>query len=125
MNIHDPHPGDNGDPRPDTPPATDSPAPAPTPDSAATPLRPPPELCAFLEALFEENDIILVRPVETWLQGKKIKKSRVLFKSITWPTRHRLAASGSLWRDLQQVASDEHANLFFGVAPRYGMDRFD
>lgn len=78
----------------------------------------------FLQALFEEQDRILFRPIETW-NDAGTKRSKVDYKNTT----HRNATPQSLYFTLRHqltVAERTRANLFFGVCPRFGdKGRFD
>jgi hypothetical protein len=78
----------------------------------------------FLQAIFDEKDTILFRPIETWIEDAR-KQSRVLYKH----TLYR-AANPNLLRltqkNLHQLSAAENANIFFGVCPRFGhKGRFD
>src|SRR6187431_2103198 len=78
----------------------------------------------FFSTLFDEQDLILFRPIETWIEAGR-KRSRVDYRN----TLYR-AATPSLVRltieQLLQVAPAGHLNLFFGVCPRLGdKGRFD
>src|SRR5262249_6810502 len=59
------------------------------------------------------------RPVETWTEDGK-RRSRTLFRHTMHVKAGRLATDAGLWRSLQALAEREHANLFFGVCPRFG-----
>jgi len=75
----------------------------------------------FLRALFAEEDTILFRPIETWVeQGRK--RSRVGYGQ----TCYRKATANSLRlvvSQLLKLAEVERFNLFFGVCPRIGNNR--
>ncbi len=78
----------------------------------------------FLCALFDEEDTILFRPIETWVeQGRK--RSRVGYRQ----TCYRKAVPALMRPVLSQLlklAETENFNLFFGVCPRIGnQGRFD
>lgn len=101
-------------------------APTETPDPTRPPLDDPliNTGTRFLQALFDEKDTILFRPIETWNEGGK-KQSRVLYKN----TLYR-AANPVLLRitqqHLHQISAAQNANVFFGVCPRFGhKGRFD
>jgi hypothetical protein len=71
----------------------------------------------FLNALFVDGDIILGRPIETWLEHGR-KKQRVIYNATDYavaPNRLDQFVEKQL-----QVSSDERANVFFGVCPRFG-----
>src|SRR5690242_20056256 len=72
----------------------------------------------FLTALFDECDLILFRPIETWIEAGK-KKSRVDYRHTCYRHGVPRAFQGAL-RNLMRVAGDERLNLFFGVCPRVG-----
>lgn len=78
----------------------------------------------FLSALFAESDIVLFRPIESWVEADK-KRSRVDYKH----TFYRKAVPALVQVTLLQllkVAQQERLNLFFGVCPRIGgKGRFD
>ncbi|QDU28846.1 hypothetical protein ETAA8_39510 [Anatilimnocola aggregata] len=78
----------------------------------------------FLTTLFEPQDIVLYRPIETWEENGK-KCSKTLFKQ----TYHRVATPDLVGYTVEQllaVSEAENANVFFGVAPRFGdKGRFD
>ncbi|MDX1963860.1 MAG: hypothetical protein SFX18_11945 [Pirellulales bacterium] len=72
----------------------------------------------FLVALFMKDDLILIRPNETWEEGGK-KQSKIDFKSVS---HCRLDYSNMelclimLFPDTEKKMT----NLYFGVCPRYG-----
>jgi hypothetical protein len=82
----------------------------------------------FLSTLFVPGDTILFRPIETWVDSGK-KQSQVDYKGI----RHQLVGSrdqGGQWqpalghlehvlRRVHERIEHTHANLFFGVCPRF------
>lgn len=80
----------------------------------------------LLRALFDPDDIILFRPIESWTDGRK--RSRVDFKNTRYnkalPDRFRTTLLMLL-----RLAEKTHVNLFFGVCPRFGKEcdvgRFD
>lgn len=78
----------------------------------------------FLQALFDEKDTILFRPIETWIEGGK-KQSRVLYKQTIYRIVHPLLLPIAL-QQLHQTSAAHNANVFFGVCPRKGSNgRFD
>jgi hypothetical protein len=84
------------------------------------PSDPIPEgLARFVGTLFAPDDVVLLRPIETWTEEKK-RKSRVLYQATVYPSAQTLAENLKLWTRLQQLAERERANLFFGVCPRFG-----
>jgi hypothetical protein len=99
-----PPPGERGEPEPEV---------APTPEG----------LVRFLQALFDRRDKIVVRPIETWTENGK-KKSRVVHHMVRLEWLSGLTAAG-YWASRVNLATQERANLFFGVCPRpkKGCDR--
>lgn len=85
----------------------------------------------LIHALFEPEDLVLFRPIETWTNGIR-KQSRVLFKQIRYARFGARDAAGRwVWMpdanhsELQRIMDDaarEKANVFFGVCPRRGGD---
>jgi hypothetical protein len=73
----------------------------------------------FLGLLFHQYDYVLVRPIETWTDAGK-KKARTCYKETFHQRRKILAAPTRTWDMMQRMAACEHANLFFGVCPRFG-----
>lgn len=76
----------------------------------------------FIQTLFGPDDIVLVRPIEVWIEEGK-KRSRPLYKA----TRHITAAriDHAQLAMLRDGAAREYANLFFGACPRAGREGFD
>jgi len=85
----------------------------------------------FLNALFAPGDRILIRPIESWIEGGK-KKSQTDYKGTEhvlngdtdqsghWcPTPDRLAST--IEKHVERSANTR-ANIFFGVCPRHGGD---
>jgi P4 family phage/plasmid primase-like protien len=77
---------------------------------------------AFIRAVFDRKDYVLVRPVETWTEGNK-KKSSTVWKCTQHVQADFLTTRGK-WVWLQGVAERTKANLFFGICPRLGT-KFD
>ena len=101
-------------------------APSQLPDPTGPPLDDPlvDTGTRFLQALFDEKDTILFRPIETWTEDGK-KKSRLLYKDAFHRAANPLLMRLALQR-LHQTSADEKANAFFGVCPRFGNNgRFD
>ncbi len=73
---------------------------------------------AFLSALFDPRDHILIRPIETWTEDGK-KHARTLYKQ-TRVLRAKDLAHPNVWRKFLEMSATERANLFFGVCPRPG-----
>jgi hypothetical protein len=72
----------------------------------------------FLQALFAETDLILLRPIESWIEEGR-KKSRVLYEQ----TRYLGCRPDLLQIILPawiEAVGRERANAFFGVCPRFG-----
>jgi hypothetical protein len=78
----------------------------------------------FLRALFDEQDLILFRPIETWTEEGR-KRSRGDYRH----TYYRKGVPALLQVTVLQLlkrAIEERVNLFFGVCPRAGQKgRFD
>jgi hypothetical protein len=78
----------------------------------------------FLSAVLNQDDVLLIRPIETWTQDGK-KDSRVDYKN----TVYRVATESLLRYTVEQLLAASAKNLtnvFFGVCPRFGPDgRFD
>jgi len=70
----------------------------------------------LLTTLYDEKDLLLFRPVETWIEGDR-KKSRVDYKHV----RYRHATRDGLQRFISHFdfeSQTELTNQFFGVCPR-------
>jgi hypothetical protein len=99
----------------------------------------PQEAARFLSAIFQPSDLILFRPVESWTaDGRQF--SRAIWKSIVYkrigvsvpPPPEAPPNSPPIWRTLPQpaiasaiaplfvISASEYANIYFGVAPRFG-----
>ena len=78
----------------------------------------------LLTTLYDEKDLLLFRPVETWIEGDR-KKSRVDYKNV----RYRHATRDGLQRFISHFdfeSQKEFTNQFFGVCPRVAYEgRFD
>lgn len=72
----------------------------------------------FMGALFVPSDVVLVRPIETWIEGTK-KRSRVIYRKTKHVAPDAIARP-KWWANAQAFAVEEKANLFFGVCPRFG-----
>lgn len=78
----------------------------------------------FLQAIFDERDTVVFRPIETWTEGDA-KKSRVLYKSVLYRAAKPLLLQMAV-DSLLKTSEAERANVFFGVCPRFGSNgRFD
>jgi hypothetical protein len=77
----------------------------------------------LLTTLFEPDDVILLRPVETWEEGGT-KESRTIFRETVYRPADAELLGWALKR-LLEVSAREHANLFFGVCPRFGFEEYD
>jgi hypothetical protein len=94
-------------------------------DDAQAEAGPPDDFVRFVNALFEPDDLIVVRPVESWVQDGK-KKSRVVGDKVLYVTAKDFAAfapSARKWLD--EVGETERANIYFGVCPRHGEDAYN
>lgn len=78
----------------------------------------------FLSAIFQPTDTILLRPIETWTESET-RKSRVLYSQVQYVKPLPIVLELALPK-LERIAATEHANIFFGVCPRFGNGgRFD
>ncbi len=78
----------------------------------------------FLTALFEPDDLVIIRLIEAWTEGGK-KKSRVDYKLTGYykisPDRNRFLSL--YWTP---KVEQEFLNVYFGVCPRFGRaEQFD
>ncbi|QDU28896.1 hypothetical protein ETAA8_40020 [Anatilimnocola aggregata] len=83
------------------------------------PLTSKSDAVRFLTTLFEPQDIVLYRPLETWEEENGKKCSKPLYNY----TYHRVATPDLVEFTVEQllaVSETENANVFFGVAPRFG-----
>jgi P4 family phage/plasmid primase-like protien len=71
---------------------------------------------AFLNALFDPEAWILLRPIETWNEGGR-KRSQVDHRNTAY---RNLATARSTVQQLLRLSEQERLNLFFGVCPRLG-----
>lgn len=79
------------------------------------------DIATFTRALFEPTDIIAIRPIELWDENGR-KRSRVDFswaRCLIQPHLERAFYS------LLLASERENTNLFFGVSPRFGKDKYD
>jgi hypothetical protein len=72
----------------------------------------------FLAALFESDDVVLVRPVEGWVEGGR-KRSRVVYRAVRYPTAKELGDDFRAWAEFLGRLQAEHANGYFGVWSRH------
>jgi len=81
----------------------------------------------FLKALFAPGDCVLIRPIETWIEGGK-KVSRVDYRGITYRNlgvngsdgwQHVDAALSFFLGPIVQRSATQRTNVFFGVCPRF------
>lgn len=76
------------------------------------------------EAIFQSDDRILIRPIESWSENGK-KKNRTIYKEAGQVSLDRQHEAFWLPRYLK-VSERERANLFYGVCPRFGEhEKFD
>ena len=87
-------------------------------------LLPPEEIRRFFTTLFEPDDIVLIRPTESWSEqssvGKKPTKRSGVVQNMTshlcvW--QHTSSRDGTA--ALLEGTAKERANVFFGVCPRW------
>jgi hypothetical protein len=72
----------------------------------------------FLDAVFDKHDYVMLRPTETWTEGSR-KRAQVIYGYPRWQRRCMLSTEGA-WKSLLDASEKYRANLFFGVAPRFG-----
>jgi hypothetical protein len=72
----------------------------------------------FLQTLFAESDIVLFRPIETWVESGR-KRSRVDQRNTHYH-RARPATLPGIVTSLLRLGEQTPVNIFFGVCPRYG-----
>lgn len=78
----------------------------------------------FLRTLFEEQDLVLFRPIETWVEAGQ-KLSRVDYRHTIYPSVVPTSLQKTVSQFLKITAKDR-LNFFFGVCPRIGpKGRFD
>ena len=78
----------------------------------------------LLAALFDERDLVLFRPIETWTETGR-KRSRVDYRNVCYRSAKPAALQHAVER-LIHTSTSERTNLFFGVCPRAGdKGRFD
>lgn len=72
--------------------------------------------------IFLPDDVVLVRPIETWEENGQ-KKSRGIYKAVIhWPKKMLCPEQFDL---LLKPFEKDHPNLFFGTCPRFGAKGFD
>ncbi len=74
----------------------------------------------FLTTLFDEQDKILLRPIESWDEGGK-KRSRVDYHNTRYPEATNLHLDMTMLQLLRKSEANQ-LNLYFGVCPRLGGD---
>jgi hypothetical protein len=67
----------------------------------------------FLQALFDPDDLLVIRLIESWTVFGKKETRHVLSRHL-----HPGQLTGALWQQLLERAERERANLFFGACPR-------
>ena len=73
----------------------------------------PSQLRQLLSAIFEPDDTVLLRPIETWAEGGR-KLSRLLYKLIRhFRVRDLLCWPG--WQEYAGAVESDRGNFFFGV----------
>ncbi len=72
----------------------------------------------FLTALFDEQDYVLFRPIETWTEAGR-KQSRVDYRNTCYCRAVTPVLELTLQK-LLKLSVQERTNLFFGVCPRLG-----
>jgi hypothetical protein len=79
------------------------------------------DIATFTRALFEPTDIIAIRPIELWDENGR-KQSRVDF---SWARCLKQPHLERVFYSLLLASERENTNLFFGVSPRFGKDKYD
>lgn len=69
-------------------------------------------------AIFEEEDTILFRPMESWT-GPVKKENRVAYDEVCHRQAQALPICTAIGH-LEQVADEKRLNVYFGVCPRFG-----
>jgi hypothetical protein len=89
--------------------------------------RAPAGAVELLQALFEPEDVVLLRLIESWNDAEGKKCSRVAHKKTRHCRRNLLTdpSRQAGWRGLLEEAEQERAGVFFGVCPRFGPEGFD
>ena len=79
--------------------------------------NPKEQLRQFLAALFDQHDIVEVRPIEIWRDRAQRQSPLQSLRSLErrWLTRAEILASYS---KLLESNVKRHANIFMGVNPR-------
>jgi hypothetical protein len=90
------------------------------------------QAATFIQTIFEPEDLIEFRPIETWTQGAR-KESRVDYRGVRFERFSLRSGSGSwVWwpnkaesaiAEMTARAEAERTNVFFGVCPRLGGDQ--
>ncbi len=79
-------------------------------------------------ALFEPNDLIVQRQIESWevnvATGGREKRDRVVGFATSYRRAETIARSATLWRLDAEVAADQGANQYFGVCPRFASPNY-
>jgi hypothetical protein len=73
---------------------------------------------SLLSALFDEQDLVLFRPIETWTDAGR-KCSRVDYRNTCYTVAQPQLLQDTVLQ-LLRLAARERLNLFFGVCPRLG-----
>jgi hypothetical protein len=91
-------------------------------ETAQVPLQVATDARSFLQTIFEADDHILIRPMETWTEHGR-RGSKVLF---TQTKCRPLASLGDVGLLLTcRAAASARANVFYGVCPRVGPEGYD
>jgi hypothetical protein len=78
----------------------------------------------FLTALFDQRELVLFRPIETWTESGR-KRSQVDYRNTLYRAATQPLLQLTMLRQLK-LAEEKRLNLFFGVCPRLGnKGRFD
>jgi hypothetical protein len=77
-----------------------------------------PEALALLSLLFAPEDLILIRPIETWVDGDA-KRSQIVHNQVRTITAAQLTRP-HIFGSMSLQTGRDRSNLFYGVCPRPG-----
>ncbi len=97
-------------------------------NSASQAHMPANDAACFLRALFGPDDLVCLRPIETWAEeqgGQRRKRSRVDHRGCTYAHLGKPDVAERVIAAQCARSESEQTNVFFGVAPRFGARKFD